>query len=180
MVSVKLVSKSHFKTSVFRYDEYVLDYLIEWFIMLIVLRRRFYCVLIFFVMSIELWSPRWAEIPGSFAFLYSSSVIHLSFLTLLVSWEASLIPQSPEYFISFIFRWRYSTHRYLQRLEMARIPLKIVNIYPYLSFFYQLSHYIYWHLLSWHWITNDPLLFVNKRHLCLCLISIQVSAFIAV
>ena len=30
--------------------------------------------------------------------------IHLSFLTLLVSWEASVIPESPEYFISTIFR----------------------------------------------------------------------------
>ena len=30
--------------------------------------------------------------------------IHLSLLTLLVSWEASVIPESPEYFISTIFK----------------------------------------------------------------------------
>ena len=54
MVSVKLVPESHFKTSVFRYDKFVLDYLMEWFSMLIILRRWFYYILIFFVMSIEL------------------------------------------------------------------------------------------------------------------------------
>ena len=30
--------------------------------------------------------------------------MHLSLLTLLVSWEASVIPDSPEYFISTVFK----------------------------------------------------------------------------
>ena len=41
-------------------------------------------------------------------------------------------------FISTVFKGRYSTHRYLQRLEMAWIPLKLwtfIHIYH----FYQLS-----------------------------------------
>ena len=48
--------------------------------MLVSLRQWFYCILSFFVMSVELWSPRWVEIPGSFSFLYSSSVYTSQFV----------------------------------------------------------------------------------------------------
>ena len=69
---------------------------------LIILMGWFYCIPVFFVMSVELSSLRWGEIPGLFAFLHLSSVyMHLSLLTLLVSWKASVIPESPGYFYQY-------------------------------------------------------------------------------
>ena len=50
---------------------------------------------IFFVMSVELRSPHW---------IIHRLYIHLSLLTLLVSWEASVSPESPEHFISAVFK----------------------------------------------------------------------------
>ena len=74
--------------------------------MLIILRRWFYCILIFFVMSVELRSPRWiGYLARSLSFIHRLYIhVHLSLLTLLVSWEASVSPKSPEYFISAVFK----------------------------------------------------------------------------
>ena len=103
----------------------------QWFIMLVILTRWFYCILSFFVMSVELWSSRWVEILARSLSFYSSSVYTSQFVNYSCVLGTSVIPKLPEYFISTVFKWRNSTHRYLQRLEMAWIPLKIVNIYPY-------------------------------------------------
>ena len=74
--------------------------------MLIILRRWFYCILIFFVMSVELRSPRWiGYLARSLSFIHRLYIhVHLRLLTLLVSWEASVSPESPEYFISAVFK----------------------------------------------------------------------------
>ena len=72
--------------------------------MLIILRRWFYCIRIFFVMSVELRSSRWMRnLAHSLTFIHRL-YIHLSLLTLLVSWEASVSAESPEYFISAVFK----------------------------------------------------------------------------
>ena len=74
--------------------------------MLIILRRWFYCIRIFFVMSVELRSPCWiGYLARSLSFIHRLyTCIHLSLLTLLVSWEASVSPESSEYFISAVFK----------------------------------------------------------------------------
>ena len=51
-------------------------------------------------MSVELLSPRWVEIPGSFAFLYSSSVYTSQFVNSSCALGSFSDSESPEYFIS--------------------------------------------------------------------------------